>query len=63
MTKLLNRDEAYDAMLDGSKITHESFCDGDFVHMPMNCILNQDGVNFEKQFYAHNFLAYGWFVI
>lgn len=63
MNVLLSRDDACIAMAEGCRVTHESFCDGDFLYMPMNYILNQDGVNFEKQFYAHDFLAYGWFVI
>lgn len=39
----MNRDEAYQAMLNGEKITHKYFTPDEYIHIVDGCIVNENG--------------------
>lgn len=46
ITLKCTREQAYQAMQDGNKISHASFTDGEFLYMKDGIILDEDGNNF-----------------
>lgn len=56
----MTRDEAYNAIMDGKKVTHTYFLDNEFLEFKDGKMLTEDGYDFEDRFYELEYLKDGW---
>ena len=56
----MNRDEAYQAMLNGEKLTHKYFTFDEYIHIADGCIVNESGRNAGYDFFYTDFMADGF---
>lgn len=59
----MNREEAFQQMLLGKKLTNKYFTRDEFTHMPYlpsKRIIGEDGVDLTTHFHNTEFLATGW---
>lgn len=58
----MNRDEAYQAMLDGHRIRHQNFTSSEYFFIRNGCIISEDGYDFSKLFYSRDLYKDGWLI-
>jgi len=61
----MTRQQAFDAMKGGKKITHHYFASNEFYEMKNGKIIAEDGVNHTYTFWENDFLGWredGWII-
>lgn len=61
----MNREEAFQAMRDGNKVTHRNFSEDEYYEMKRGVIYAEDGVNHTSTFWStddNNWREDGWTV-
>ena len=58
----MTREEAFEQMLMGKKITHDHFMSDEYYHIPKgnDVIIAEDGVNHTRAFWDQDFKKDGW---
>lgn len=56
----MNRDEAYQAMLNGEKLTHIYALSGEYIHIKDGVIVDNQGMNIHAMFFYTDFMADGF---
>lgn len=58
----MTRQDVYNEMKLGKKISHNNFTDNEYLTLKDNHILTEDGYGFTEEFWTRNRLADGWFI-
>lgn len=56
----MTRDEAFQMMCEGHKVTHYNFTSSEYLYMIDNQVHTEDGCYFEDRFYQEDFFKDGW---
>ncbi|UIB81328.1 hypothetical protein [Flyfo podovirus Tbat2_2] len=56
----MNRDEAYQAMRNGKKLTHKYFTSDEYIHIVDGCIVNENGRYSGYDFFYTDFMTDGF---
>lgn len=56
----MNRSEAFVAMHEGHKVTHQDFTSREYLHIVNGKVHTEDGYDFEDKFFETDFFQDGW---
>lgn len=56
----MNRSEAFVAMHEGHKVTHQDFTSKEYLHIVNEKVHTEDGYDFEDKFFETDFFQEGW---
>lgn len=59
----MNRQEAFQMMVEGCKVKHQYFTSDEYLHMVDGQVYTEDGYYFEDRFYAEDFFEDGWSLV